>query len=63
LRMQGKDTNSPNLYRPIINYDTIIFKKLVLKILKGSISKERVLQFIFIRFEINKWAPGHDYRT
>ncbi len=51
----------PSLYRPIGNYDIIIFKKLVLKILKGSTSKERVLQLIFIKLEINRWASGHNY--
>ena len=44
----------PSLYRPIGNCDTIIFKKLFLKVLKGSISKERVLQLIFIKLEINR---------
>ncbi len=43
-----------SLYRPIDNYDTIIFKKLVLKILKGNINKKRVLQLIFVRLEINR---------
>ncbi len=44
----------PSLCRPIDNYDTIIFKKLVLKILKDNTNKERVLQLIFIKFEINR---------